>query len=195
MKRKAFDLIVSTVGVLLTVMLVIAGALLLWTHNFVGDQVQSQLAAQQIYFPPSDSPAVAGDEYEPMREYGGQQLLTGKQAQVYADHYIAVHLKGIGGGKTYAQLSTEARENPDDAELAATVDTVFRGETLRGLLLNAYAFGTMATIAGWGALVAFIAAGIMLILTCLGFWHASRTPGAKEMFPGRQEQAAEEPGS
>jgi hypothetical protein len=40
-----------------------------------------------------------------MRPYGGQQLTTGAQAEVYADHFIANHLKEIGGGKTYAQLS------------------------------------------------------------------------------------------
>ena len=127
-----------------------------------------------------------------MREFGGQQLTTGEQAQVYADHYIAVHLRDIGGGMTYAQLSTESRANPDDAELAARVDTVFRGETLRGLLLNAYAFGTMATIAGWGALVAFIAAAIMLIFAGLGFWHASRTPDTAEILTGRKDQPSGE---
>ena len=92
-----------------------------------------------------------------MRQYGGQQLTTGAQAQVYADHFIANHLKAIGGGKTYAQLSAQAIAQPDNTELAAQVATVFKGETLRGLLLNAYAFGTMGTIAGIAAIAAFIA--------------------------------------
>jgi hypothetical protein len=78
----------------------------------------------------------------------GQQLTTGAQAEVYADHFIANHLKAIGGGKTYAQLSAEAIAQPNNAKLAAQVATVFKGETLRGLLLNAYAFGTMGMIAG-----------------------------------------------
>ena len=110
-----------------------------------------------------------------MRQYGGQQLTTGAQAEVYADHYIANHLQAIGGGKTYAQLSAEAIAQPNNAKLAAQVDTVFKGETLRGLLLNAYAFGTMGTIAGIAAIAAFIAAAVMLVLGGLGLMHARRT--------------------
>ena len=94
-----------------------------------------------------------------MRQYGGQQLTTGAQAEVYADHFIANHLIKIGGGKTYAQLSTEAQAQPNNAKLAAVVNTVFKGETFRGLLLNAYAFGTIGMIAGIAAVVAFIGAG------------------------------------
>jgi hypothetical protein len=118
---------------------------------------------------------VAAPEFTAMRPYGGQQLTTGAQAEVYADHFIANHLKAIGGGKTYAQLSAEAIAQPANAKLAAQVDTVFKGETLRGLLLNAYAFGTMGTIAGIAAIAAFIAAAVMLILGGLGLMHARRT--------------------
>ena len=89
-------------------------------------------------------------------------------AEDYANHFIAVHLKESGGGLTYAQLSTKARANPDDAKLKGQVDTAFRGETLRGLLLNAYAFGTMGRIAGFAAIGALIGAGVMLILSLLG---------------------------
>jgi len=109
-----------------------------------------------------------------MRQYGGQQLTTGAQAQVYADHFIAVHLKEIGGGKTYAQLSSQAQADPTNTKLAGTVNTMFKGETLRGLLLNAYAFGTMATIAGIAAIAAFIAAALMLALSVLGLLHIRR---------------------
>ncbi len=92
-----------------------------------------------------------------MHQYAGQQLTTGPQAEVYADHFIANHLKVIGGGKTYAQLSAESIAQPGNAKLAAQVATVFKGETLRGLLLNAYAFGTMGMIAGIAAIAAYIA--------------------------------------
>jgi hypothetical protein len=109
-----------------------------------------------------NSKAVAAPVFAAMRPYGGQQLTTGALAQVYAGHFIANHLKAIGGGKTYAQLSAEAIAQPANTALAAQVATVFKGETLRGLLLNAYAFGTMATIAGIAAIAAFIAGAIML---------------------------------
>jgi len=58
----------------------------------------------------------------------------------------------MGGGKTHAELSGEALARPDDPELAARVQLMIRGETSRGLLLNAYAFGKMANIAGYVAI-------------------------------------------
>ena len=165
-------------------MLIVAGGLLTWAHNFVGNEVHTQLAAQQIYFPAANSPAIAAPEFAAMQKYAGQQLTTGAQAEVYADHFIANHLKAIGGGKTYAQLSARPWPNPTNTELADQVATVFRGETLRGLLLNAYAFGTMGMIAGIAAIAAFIAAGVMLILGGLGLLHARRTPPTTEILSG-----------
>ena len=151
--------------------------------------MHTQLAAQQIYFPAANSPAVAAPEFAAMRQYGGQQLTTGAQAEVYADHFIANHLKAIGGGKTYAQLSAEAIAQPKNTALAAQVATVFKGETLRGLLLNAYAFGTMGTIAGIAAIGAFIAAAVMLILSGLGLLHARRVSPEAEILAGHPAHA------
>jgi hypothetical protein len=181
MKRRTFDMIVSTVGLGLAALLVVAGSLLTWANHFVTHEVHSQLAAQKVYFPPSSDPELTDPAFAPVRKYAGQQLLTGQQAEVYADHFIANHLKKIGGGQTYAQLSGKAQANPDDAKLAAQVQTMFRGETLRGLLLNAYAFGKMATIAGIAAVASFIGAGVMLVLGGLGLWHARRVSPAQEL--------------
>jgi hypothetical protein len=182
MQRKALDRLVSLIGLSLAALLVVAGALLSWAHTFVGNEVHSQLSAQQIYFPAKGSPAIAAPEYQAVRKYAGQQLTTGAQAKAYADHFIANHLKEIGGGKTYAQLSAQAQANPTDTKLAGTVQTMFRGETLRGLLLNAYAFDTMGTIAGIAAIAAYLAAVVMLVLSGLGFWHGRRTLPAEEAF-------------
>jgi hypothetical protein len=187
MKRRIFDLLVGVAGLFLALTLIMAGGLLTWAHNFIGNEVHTQLAAQQIYFPPANSAAVAAPQFAAMRQYGGQQLTTGAQAEVYADHFIANHLLVIGGGKTYAQLSAEAIAQPKNAALAGKVQTVFQGETLRGLLLNAYAFGTMGTIAGIAAVAAFIAAAVMLILSGLGLMHARRTSPAAELLPGPNE--------
>ena len=112
-----------------------------------------------------------------MRQYGGQQLTTGAQAQVYADHFIANHLKEAGGGKTYAQLSAEAIAQPKNTALAAQVATMFKGETLRGLLLDAYAFGTMGMIAGIAAIAAFIAGAVMLARPSTPPWSCRGTAG------------------
>src|SRR5580698_2997333 len=185
MKRRTFDILMATAGLFLAITLIASGVMALWASNFIGNEVHTQLAAQQIFFPAANSKAVAAPEFAAMRQYGGQQLTTGAQAEVYADHFIANHLKAIGGGKTYAQLSAEAIAQPKNTVLAAKVETVFKGETLRGLLLNAYAFGTMGTIAGIAAIAAFIAAAVMLLLSGLGFVHARRTSPGTEILPGR----------
>jgi hypothetical protein len=184
MRRITFDILMATAGLFLAVTLIASGALLLWAHSFIGNEVHTQLAAEQVFFPAANSKAVAAPEFAAMRQYGGQQLTTGAQAEVYADHFIANHLKAIGGGKTYAQLSAEAIAQPKNATLAAQVATVFKGETLRGLLLNAYAFGTMGMIAGIAAIAAFIAAAVMLLLSGLGLMHARRTSPAAEILSG-----------
>ena len=184
MRRRTFDILMATAGLFLAITLIASGVLLTWAHTFIGNEVHTQLATQQIFFPAANSKAVAAPEFAAMRQYGGQQLTTGAQAEVYADHFIANHLKEIGGGKTYAQLSAEAQLQPKNTVLAGEVATVFKGETLRGLLLNAYAFGTMGTIAGIAAIAAFIAAAVMLVLSGLGLIHARRVVPEAEILNG-----------
>lgn len=188
MTRRTFDRLVTVAGLTLAAVLVIAGSLLTWANHFVDHEVHTQLAAQQIYFPPKGSAAISGPEFKAMQQYAGQQLTTGAQAEVYADHFIANHLKEIGGGQTYAQLSSKAQANPNDQKLAGEVQTMFRGETLRGLLLNAYAFGTMGRIAGIAAVVSFIGAAVMLILSGFGLWHSRRVPPTQPAFNSKHEQ-------
>ena len=170
MRRRTLDLLLSWLGVLLTVGLLVAGSLLMWGYNFANSTVHAQLSSQQIFFPAKGSPALASPQIGPYLDpYAGQQLLTGRQAEVWADHFIAVHLQEMTGGKTYAQLSSAALADPSNKNLASEVQTVFQGETLRGMLLNAYAFWTFGQIALWSALSAFGASILMLILTILGF--------------------------
>ena len=182
MRRKTFDLLATVTGLALAVILLVAGGLLLWGHSFVNNEVHSQLAAQKIFFPPNGSKAIAAPEFAAMHQYAGQQMTTGAQAEVYADHFIAIHLKEIGGGQTYAQLSGKALTQPNNAKLAAQVATMFKGETLRGLLLNAYAFGKMGELAGIAAIVAFAGAGVLLLLSGLGIAHERRVPAEAEIF-------------
>lgn len=189
MQRRTFDVLLSSAGFLLVAILLVAGALLLWAHIYVGNQVYNQLSQQKVFFPPANSSAVAGAEFAPMRQYGGQQLTTGAQARVYADYFIANHLKEIGGGKTYSELSSQAQAQPNNTKLQNTVNTLFKGETLRGLLLNAYAFGKMGTIALWAAIAAFVGAALMLLLSLFGLLH-SRRVSEEEVVGGRATDGA-----
>jgi hypothetical protein len=174
MKRTTLDKLVSAVGLTVAAVLIAAGGMLTWANTFISGQVHDQLSAQKIFFPPAGSDAIKGPQFKDMQQYAGQQLTTGAQAKVYANSFINVHLAEIGGGQTYAQLSAKAQANPDDTKLQGQVATMFKGETLRGLLLNAYAFGTMATVAGIAAIIAFVAAAGLMLLSGLGLWHSRR---------------------
>jgi hypothetical protein len=118
-----------------------------------------------------------------MHQYAGQLMTNGAQAEVYADHFIANHLKVIGGGQTYAQLSGKALTQPKNVALAAQVETMFKGTMLRGSLLNAYAFWKMGQLAMLAAIVAFAGAAMLLILSILGFAHLRRVSPEAEVFP------------
>jgi hypothetical protein len=192
MRRKTFDLLAVVGGLVLAVVLAVAGGLLLWGHNFVSDQVHTQLAAQKIYFPPASSGAIKAlpsADAKAMTAYAGQLMTTGAQAQTYADHFINVHLAEIGGGQTYAQLAEKSLAQPKNAALAAQVQTIFRGETLRGLLLNAYGWWQMGQIMLIGAIVAFVAAAALLILSLFGIAHRRHVPAEEEFFGERAAPA------
>jgi hypothetical protein len=187
MRRRVFDILTSAIGFILVIVLAVAGGLLLWGHNYTHNEVSNQLSAQKIFFPPANSPAIAAPEFAGMKQYAGQQLTTGPQAKVYANDFIANHLKAIGGGQTYSQLSAQLQQDPTNTKLAQTVQTMFQGETLRGLLLTSSAFWELGTIAGWAALAAFIGAGILLILSVIGLFHSRGVSQAEELLAPAQE--------
>src|SRR5487761_38887 len=106
MRRTTFDKLLGWIGTGVGVALLVVGGLLIWGSAYVHNTVQGQLSAQQIYFPPKGSAALASPQIGPyLNQYAGQQMLTGQQAEAYADHFIAVHLQEAGGGQTYSQVS------------------------------------------------------------------------------------------
>ena len=182
MRRRVFDGLVSAGGAMVVVVLLVAGAFAMWGYSFAKSNVHDQLAQQEISFPAKDSPELANPQIGPyLNKYAGQQVLTGTQAKAYADHYIAVHLSEMPYGGVYAKVSAASRANPSDKALAAEVETSFKGTTLRGLLLEAYAFSTFGKIALWSGIAAFILAGAMAVLVGFGLWHARRTAEDAEL--------------
>jgi hypothetical protein len=191
MRRRTFDALATAVGAMLTVVLLVAGGMLMWGSIYTTNNVHNQLAAQKIYFPAKGSAELANPAISKyLNQYAGQQLLTGSQAEVWADHYIAVHLQEIGGGKTYAQLSAASLADPGNKALASQVQLVFQGETLRGLLLNAYAFGTIGKLTFIASIASFILAAGMALLTLLGVLHYRKVDEEEEIFSSPK---AEEP--
>lgn len=180
--RSALDKLISVTGLALVVVLLAAGGLLTWAHNFIGDQVHNQLTMQGITMPAGD--ALAGlpkADAKALKQYAGSPMDTGPEARAFADHYILVHMNEAGDGQTYEEvsgkfvgLSDAAKASPDGQALGQLRQTLFMGNTLRGLLLYGYAFATMGTIAGIAAIGSFAGAALLLLLAGLGLWHARR---------------------
>src|SRR5262245_63353043 len=142
MRRFSTHTLIASVSAALTAMLLAVGGLLLWGSAYIHNTVQGQLAAQQITFPPAAAfahPQVGGEITPSMipsvSQYAGQQLLTGQQAEAYADHFIAVHIQNMTGGKTYSQLSAAAMEQTNNAKLQGQVGTVFKEEWRRLMMM------------------------------------------------------------
>jgi hypothetical protein len=195
MRRTTFDKLLGWIGASLGVALLAIGGLLLWGSAYVHNTVQGQLAAQQITFPPASAFAhpKAGSEITPsmipsVSQYAGQQLLTGQQAEAYADHFIAVHITNMTGGKTYSQLSTAAMAQPNNAKLQAEVATVFKGETLRSMLLNAYGWWKVSQITFIISLAMFGLGAVSLLAGIFGFVRIRHEqPGATVWGPAIEQ--------
>ncbi|MGN6752674.1 MAG: hypothetical protein ACTHJJ_08975 [Intrasporangium sp.] len=194
--RKTLDKLISWTGLLLAAVLLVAGGLLTWASNFTNQNVHDQLGSQKIMMPaaaaiekmdPADKAAL-----QPWSD-GKTQMTTGDQAKAFADHYILVHMNAASNGKTYEEVSGEFMKMSKDpgadqakvAELGQLRQTLFMGNTLRGLLLNAYAFGTIGKIAALASVASFVGAGLFLILGLLGLRHAKT---ASDMVVTREDR-------
>jgi len=188
--RRNSHFVLVIAGFAAAVLLAVAGGLLLWGSAYVHNTVQNQLAAQQIYFPAASAFAhpKAGTEITPnmipsVSQYAGEQLLTGQQAEAYADHFIAQHITDMTGGKTYSQLSAESMAQPNNTQLTGLVATVFKGETLRSMLLNAYGWWKVSQITFIGSLIAFGLAGLAFLASLAGLTLGRRPEITHEAIP------------
>jgi hypothetical protein len=191
LRRRTIDKLLIGMGLIAAIVFAVAGGLLMWGSNFARDYVHDELSSQKVFFP---SAAELKDEGRTdLVSHAGQQVTTGGEAQAYAS-FINGHLQQIGGGKTYSQIDDrgaaqaviDAKDQgasaAEVAKLQATADelrtqrdTLFKGETLRGLLLTSYAWATIGTIAFIAAWVAFVGAAVMAALVVAGFVHLRRT--------------------
>jgi hypothetical protein len=211
MQRRVFDRLASGIGAALVVILLIVGGLLVWGHSFASSNVHNQLAQQQIYFPKQSEISAVKAQYakggqkavtDPefpnaklmiaaLEPYAGKQVLSGKEAQVYANDFIGQHLYAMPLHGVYSQVSGAARTAKPGSKQATTFaaleTTVFQGTTLRGLLLEAYGFGTISVIMLWAAIVSFIGAAVLLLLTGLGIQHAKRVSAEERLFEELKE--------
>ena len=188
--RRTIDKLLVAIGLVAAIVIAAAGAMLMWGSNFAEDYVHDELASQNVVFPDADSLREEGRG--DLVKYADEQVTTGAEAEAFAG-FIGGHLEGIADGKTYAEIDdrgaaqavVDARESgaseAEIAELQATAnelkaqrDSLFRGETLRGLLLSSYAWATVGAIAGIAAFVAFAGAAVLLVLVVAGVIHLRR---------------------
>ena len=209
MKRRTLDILFSTGGAVLAGLLLIVGIVMTSNANFAKNYVADQLGNQHITF---KTAATLTDEEKKapcLVQYAGQKLTTGKQAECYANSFIGLHLQSIAGGKTYADLGTDqtnlqnqvtAAQKSNDPNLAdlqkqlsaltSQRNTLFTGETLKGLLLTSYGFSVFGEKAQQAALVAYLAAALLLLLAIAGFVHALVTPKNRAFAAPEREKVA-----
>ncbi len=191
-RRRTVDRVLIALGGVAAIVLAVAGGLLMWGSNFAHDYVHRELSSQNIYFPSAD--ALSGQGRTDLVQFADQQVTTGNEAEAYAS-FINGHLQGIADGATYADLGATqnaakadlqtAQDNGASAAEIATLqgkvdtitgqrDTLFKGETLRGLLLSSYAWATVGHIAWIAGIIAFVAAAVMAVLVVAGLVHEHR---------------------
>jgi len=206
--RSTLDKLISWTGLALALVLLVAGGLLTWANQFVADQVDNQFSMQGITMPAGPAlESLSKADADALKKYAGTPLDSGPKARAYADHYILAHMNAQGEGVqkefpqereaegpiTYEEasgfgraLSAAVAENPNATEqeqeaASAWMDlreSLFMGNTLRGLLLYGYAFATIGTIAGYAAIAAFAGALILLVLALIGMRHARKVGDA-----------------
>lgn len=190
--RRMVDRILIGLGLVVAVVLAVAGGLLTWGSNFAENYVSDELVAQNINFPPAERLIAEGRE--DLAQYGGQLVDSGVKAEAYAS-FIQGHVANVADGATYAELGGPERaaraavqeaqaadaSAEEIAELQAAADaitaqreTIFKGEMLRGTLLNTYAWSTIGQIAGIAAIAAFIGSALMAVLVVAGLVHLRR---------------------
>ena len=205
MQRRTLDILFSIGGMALAGLLLVLGLVMTSNANFAQDYVKEQLTEQNISFKPADLLTPEEKKADCVLENAGKALTTGKQAECYANEFIGLHVTLVADGKTYADLGTPQRElqakveeattanaanldslTADLATITAQRDTLFTGETLRGLLLTSYGFSVFGDKGAQVATVAYIAAALLLLLSIAGFVHAFGTP-KDEVFAAPEE--------
>ena len=182
--RRFIDLMISWSGAVIALLLILLGAAAIFGGSFALSNVRDRLAPQNITFPPAE--AMSPQEKAELGMFAGAKVDTGAEAEAFS-RYIGGHLAEVNEGASYSETSSESRayaaevgENPTAAEsvklteLSGKVDTLFKGETLRGMLLNAYGWWTVGLITMWSGIGAALAGLLLAVFVALGFRHARR---------------------
>ena len=194
MRRRTLDVLFSAGGLALSGLLLVLAMVMTSNANFAEGYVKDQLSQQKITFKSLDTLTDEEKQSACVVQYAGQQLVTGKQAECYANDFIGLHVKATAEGMTYSELgvpqsalrtqiaAAQASNDPALADLQKQLTTVtgqretlFKGETLKGLLLTSYGFSVFGVKGAQVATVAYLGAALLALLSIAGFAHALRT--------------------
>ena len=173
---------------IVVVVLVFVAGVAYWAANFTHSYVHDQLAAERVSFPARGDVALSPQEFPDLQQYAGQAVDDGAKARAYANGFIGRHLDKVAGGKKYAEVSAQAQANPGDQALAGQVQTLFRGETLRSILLNAWGWWTVGSYALYAAIGLTLAAVGVAAALLFELVIAPRRVGAQEQTGGQPTQ-------
>jgi len=196
MKRRTLDFLFSAGGLMLAGLLLVLAIVMTSNANFSKNYVKDQLSQQKITFKPAAGLTAEEKELACVVKNAGLPLTTGKQAECYAS-YIGLHTAASADGRTYAtqgdfisglraELAAAQKITPPDGVKVADLGTritaataaresLFKGETLKGLLLTSFGFSVFGVKAGQAATVAYIVAGLLALLSLAGLAHALKT--------------------
>ena len=208
MKRRTLDMVFSAGGLVFALLLGVLGLVMTSNANFAKNYVKDQLGQQNIAFKTADTLTPDEAKSACLLRYAGRQMTTGKQAECYANDFIGLHVKSTANGQTYADLgvpqsdlrtavaTAQTTNDPNLAtlqkqlaDITAQRETLFKGETLRGLLLTSFGFSVFGDKAHQVANVAYLAAALLVLLSLAGFWHAWRTPRNELVKPFEADSA------
>jgi hypothetical protein len=195
---KKVNIIVGLGGLGFAGVLLGLGLVMTSNANFSERYVTSQLKEQRITFKPTAALTEAERGKPCLVANAGKPLVTGKQAECYANDFIGLHVAQTGRGRSYAEVSqahmalrtrvADAQKASDPAlpdlqkqlaELSAQKSTMFEGQTMRGVLLTSYGFGTLGEKGAQAATAAYGASGAVAVLGLVFLGRAVRTPKAR----------------
>jgi len=155
-----------------------ASAFLINEGNFVNNTIHDQLVAQQIFFPAATTEVPGGAldpaEFPDLQQYAGQQVDNGTKAKAYAEGFMGRHLAKVANGKTYSQIDTKSGTAAENAAATAQKATLFQGETLKNMLLNAWGWSMLATYTTYGGYALLLAALVVLAALVFELFFATK---------------------
>ncbi len=164
-EKRIVTKIFGYLGAIVAIVFAVLGMVFWQMGETIMTKVDSGLVEQKIYFPPKGSPGFEAAAFPAAQKYAGKQVNDGPKAKAFAENYLDVRLKLIGGGKTLSEVGAQTAADPRNLALQQQQGAMFQLATSKNLLLTgaygAWAQGQMMQMVGGLLLVG--AVGLVLV--------------------------------